>query len=216
MTLKFVEVAITVFVILISLSLHEAAHAYAAKALGDDTAQRAGRLSLNPFAHIDLVGTIVIPLVLRYLTGIMFGWAKPVPVNPYKLRSPRWGYVLVSFAGPAANLILSALSVVILVSAEPYLVQAKYSTLVELLYAVAVSNVFLAIFNMIPIPPLDGSALLGAMLPPRFHTIYYRYLAPYGTLILFALLYLKAFEWLKYIALGYLSLVEHGVRTLLS
>ena len=216
MPVKLIEVAITVVVILISLSLHEAAHAYAAKALGDDTAQKAGRLSLNPLAHIDLMGTIVIPLILRYLTGIMFGWAKPVPVNPYKLRFQRWGYVIVSFAGPAANLILSAIAVFILISCESRLMQFSALPLVELLYAVAVSNVFLAIFNLIPIPPLDGSALLGAILPPRLHHIYYRYMAPYGTLILFALLYFKAFNWLKFIALGYLGLVEQGVKTLLS
>ena len=215
MPMKIMEIVITVLVILISLSFHEAAHAYAAKALGDDTAQKAGRLSINPLAHIDLMGTIVLPLMLRYLTGIMFGWAKPVPVNPYNLRYGRWGYVIVSFAGPVANLILSALAVLILVRYESYF-QFREMPARELLSAVAVSNVFLAIFNLIPIPPLDGSALLGAILPQRLHTIYYRYMAPYGTLILFALLYFKAFDWLKYIALGYLTLVEYGARALLT
>ena len=216
MPIKPLEVAITIVVILLSLSLHEAAHAYAAKALGDDTAEKAGRLSLNPLVHIDLMGTIILPLILRYLTGIMFGWAKPVPVNPYKLRFHRWGYVIVSFAGPMANLILSAIAITVLISGESYLLQFKSVPLVELLYTLAISNVFLAIFNLIPIPPLDGSALLGAMLPARLHDIYYQYMAPYGSLILFALLYFKAFNWLKYLAMGYLMLVEHGVRVLLS
>jgi Zn-dependent protease len=160
-----------------SIILHEISHGVAALAFGDDTARRAGRITLNPVRHIDPMGTLVLPALLA-LSGLgAFGYAKPVPVNPARMRHPRNDYVVVSLAGPATNLALAALSIVLLRAARPAGTAAGVNFVVStfgvgaldttdrLLYLLGFVNVTLAVFNALPIPPLDGSAVVGRLLP---------------------------------------------------
>ena len=156
--------AFYILVLIISVILHEIAHGYAANALGDPTAKLAGRLTLNPLPHIDLFGSIIIPglLVLSH-TGVMFGWAKPVPYNPYNLKNQRWGEAIVGISGVATNLLIAVL----------FGLLARVSFIYELdrlavfLGIVCVVNLSLALFNLIPFPPLDGFTTLRGLLPYR-------------------------------------------------
>jgi Zn-dependent protease len=151
-----------------SIILHEIAHGWVALAFGDDTAKRAGRLTLNPIAHIDIIGTILIPLLMIWGGYGFFGYAKPVPVNVSKLRSPRNQGVLVSLAGPAVNIVLCVVSAVafhVFGGAQAAETTFQTPTWVLILFYLGVVNVWLTVFNLIPIPPLDGSVLLERMLP---------------------------------------------------
>lgn len=149
------------FLIIIPSSIiHEYAHGWMAERLGDPTARYAGRLTVNPLAHIDLWGTIILPLMLFFGTGgrFMFAYAKPVPYNPYNLKNQRWGPVLVSIAGPLSNFLL-ALCFALVLRIFPS------STLTFFLQIVVYANILLMVFNLVPIPPLDGSKLLFAIIP---------------------------------------------------
>jgi Zn-dependent protease len=165
----------------IAVIFHEVSHGYVANLLGDPTAKYAGRLSLNPIRHIDLWGTIIIPLLLIISRiGFIFGWAKPVPVNYYNLRYGKWGPVLVALAGPATNFVI-VLIAGLLVRLTPQDTAFPY-----LFLMVALVNAFLMLFNLIPIPPLDGSKVLLVFLERRPDII--SMLERYGTFILLALL----------------------------
>jgi Zn-dependent protease len=171
----FGEIAASVLAAILAITLHEAAHGYAAKALGDDTAARLGRLSLNPIRHVDPVGTLLVPgiLLVSQLATIgrveaMFGWAKPVPVDIWRLRNPRWGMVLVAAAGPGINFALAwgfglaAHGVEAVADSLPQDVVGWVFRFVALSMLV---NVVLACFNLLPIPPLDGGRILVGVLP---------------------------------------------------
>ena len=151
--------------ILIAITFHEAAHAYAAWKLGDDTAHRLGRVTFNPFKHVDLFGTILLPALL-FLTNapFLFGWAKPVPVAFGRLGHPRRDMALVALAGPLTNLALAFMSAVLLRTA-PLLPETIAPWLVRTLYQSILLNLILAIFNMLPIPPLDGGRVVTSILP---------------------------------------------------
>jgi Zn-dependent protease len=157
------------FLIIIPSSIvHEYAHGFVADKLGDPTARHAGRLTLNPLAHIDLYGTILLPLFLLFVSGgnFMFAYAKPVPYNPFNLSSRRWGPAIVALAGPASNLILAIIfSLLIKILPFTFLPVAFF----QLLSIIVFANVLLAIFNLVPIPPLDGSKILFAVLPASTH-----------------------------------------------
>ncbi len=157
------ESIITIAVLIVSIVLHEVAHGYAANWLGDPTARLAGRLTINPVSHIDPMGSIIVPAML-FLTnaGFMFGWAKPVPYNPYNLRNQKWGEAFVAFAGPGANFIL-ALIFAILINFRTTL--GLDSSFVDLATYIVFINVFLGCFNLIPVPPLDGSKVIEPFLP---------------------------------------------------
>jgi Zn-dependent protease len=178
-------------IVLSAVILHEYAHGWAAYRLGDTTAKDAGRLTLNPIKHIDPVGTLLIPgiLILLRMNGIntfVFGWAKPVPVNVMRLRKPKRDMMFVAIAGPAINIFLAVVLSEVLKA--PLL--DRHSELVHLAIFV---NLLLAFFNLVPIPPLDGSRILMGLLPTNLAKPYAR-LEPYGMLILFGLLYLGIFE----------------------
>jgi len=171
------ETDVILFCVLIpSIILHEIAHGWVALAFGDDTAKRAGRLTLNPLAHIDIVGTIIVPILLIWSGWGFFGWAKPVPVNVAKLRSPRNQGVLVSLAGPATNVVLCLIAAIgFHVFGAIHAFYGRSGSLpvwVLILVYLGLANLYLAVFNMLPIPPLDGSVLVERMLPgswwPRY------------------------------------------------
>ncbi len=149
-----------ILILIISVVIHEVAHGYAADRLGDPTPRLAGRLSLNPFVHIDTVGSILLPLLLFFSgSPIMFGWAKPVPFNPYYLKNQRWGGALVAFAGPLSNLLIA-----LILGLGLHILPLSLSG-VLVLKMIILTNISLAIFNLVPIPPLDGHHILFAVLP---------------------------------------------------
>jgi Zn-dependent protease len=194
------QIFIAFIVLLFSLTVHEMAHAWTADRLGDPTARLLGRVSLNPMVHADLIGTIVFPL-LAMLSGVpLIGWAKPVPVNPRQLRSPRRDYVLVAAAGPASNLLMAIGSAIALrlVPVSPVTLGEPNVTapIAALLSQALRLNVLLAVFNMIPIPPLDGGNVLSGLLPARAAFRFNAVLRPYGFLILYALMLTRGFEYL--------------------
>jgi Zn-dependent protease len=195
-------ILIQAFVIFFAITVHEAAHAWTANRLGDPTAAALGRASLNPLVHIDLFGTIVFPLVLILLKQPVFGWAKPVPYNPLNLRHPRKGGLWISFAGPIANILTAAAAVVlfqILKLAGAHipltsLFSRPLGGLVAILIYTAMINLSLAVFNLIPIPPLDGSGILSGLLSER-GAAKLDLIRPYGFLILIALMYTNALTY---------------------
>lgn len=149
-----------VVALIMSATFHEYMHGFAANQLGDPTAKNAGRLSLNPIKHLDLVGSVLIPLFLVIMQSpFLFGWAKPVPYNPNNLRDKKWGDAIVSVAGPLGNLILAVLFAIVMHFIVPT------SPLAQLITQVILINLVLMIFNLIPIPPLDGSKILASFLP---------------------------------------------------
>lgn len=151
-------------VLIVSIIIHEVAHGYAANSLGDPTARLAGRLTLNPIPHIDLVGSVLVPAFL-VLTGsnILFGWAKPVPYNPYNLSNQRWGEAIVAGAGVATNLLIAIIFGLVARFGYGHLPAA----FITISAAVCFVNLFLGLFNLIPIPPLDGYTVLRGLLPYR-------------------------------------------------
>ena len=179
----FAEVSIKVAVLLFSIIIHEMAHGYVALKNGDPTARMMGRITLNPLPHLDLVGSIILPLLLIATSSpVLFGWAKPVPVNPYNFRNPRLGEITVSAAGPLSNLILAVLFAYLLrfAGGNPgLLLLAKFGVVI---------NIFLALFNLVPIPPLDGSHLLASILPPGAARVFHQ-LEPFGFILILFLLY---------------------------
>ena len=152
----------TITVLILSIIVHEVAHGYAANALGDPTAKLAGRLTLNPIPHIDLMGSIILPgLMVLTNAGILFGWAKPVPYNPYNLKNKRWGEAIVGVAGVATNLLLAVVFALIARLAFLNGLEGFVSPAATIAYV----NLFLGLFNLIPFPPLDGYTVLRGLLP---------------------------------------------------
>jgi Zn-dependent protease len=177
------QAALMAVVLLFSVIVHEVAHGYVALLNGDPTARLLGRITLNPVPHIDLFGTILLPLILLMThAGVLFGWARPVPVNPQNFRHYLWGEVSVSAAGPLSNLALASLFA--------YLLRLSGGNpgLAFLAYYGCTINIFLALFNLVPIPPLDGSHILAAILPPNLAR-QYRYLEAVGFVLILILFY---------------------------
>ncbi len=173
--------------LVVAVILHEISHGVVALAFGDDTAKRAGRLTLNPIPHIDPFGSVLLP-ALAALGGFAgFGYAKPVPVNPARLRQPRQQMLFVSLAGPATNLTLMAAAAVAARSIGWDGFGRQPSTLFLIFYAFAIVNLFLGVFNLLPIPPLDGSSLIERFLPRRHLPAWWKF-RNYGFLILILLI----------------------------
>lgn len=190
------ELAIPVFLILLaSLSFHEAAHAWAANKLGDPTARLMGRLTLNPLAHIDWIGTVAFPIILALSNLPVFGWAKPVPVDMRNLQSPRRDFALVALAGPVSNVVL-AVGLIVLVRAQGGLVPETGVTHTSvLLYMAIFMNLILATFNLLPIPPLDGGNVLAGLVPESMARIVDR-TRPFGVFVIYGLVLVGALQYL--------------------
>lgn len=162
----FVVLSIAAIPVLLAITLHEVAHGRMALRFGDRTAEQAGRLSLNPLRHIDPIGTVLVPALLLALGGFLFGWAKPVPVNAGRLRRPRQDMVWVAAAGPGSNLLM-ALGWALVLSAVLHRGGGTTADWLGSMASVGIYiNLLLAVFNMLPIPPLDGGRVLGNLLPP--------------------------------------------------
>ncbi len=186
------KIAVWSIPLLLAITLHEAAHAWMAHRTGDDTAKRLGRLSLNPFRHIDPIGTILVPIVMASLSQFqfIFGWAKPVPVNWRQLNHPRRDMAFVALAGPLSNILMALLWTIGFKLAAWLEPQTSLSASFLLLTSQAgiLINLMLAFVNLIPVPPLDGARVITSFLPPKY-AMYYQKIEPFGFIILLALLY---------------------------
>lgn len=200
------KIAVSVLPILFAVVLHEVAHGWTARYCGDNTAWQQGRLSLNPLSHIDPVGTVLVPLLLLVTVGFIFGWAKPVPINWANLRHPRRDIVLVAAAGPMANLLMAIfwammlkLSLVLPVETEWVVRPVQYMAQIGILV-----NVILMMFNLLPLPPLDGGRIAVNLLPHPWG-LYLARVEPFGFFIILILL-----------ATGYLSkLIWPGIQSVI-
>jgi len=205
LVLRLPQIVIQLLAFALAISVHESAHGWVAERLGDPTARWLGRITLNPIKHVDLVGTIIFPLMLAFLGAPIIGWAKPVPFVTRNLRNQRRDPALVGLAGPAANILLAVGVVFVLLVLKAVMPSFRdllnamivagalgasgiAAPLIYLLFSLAMVNLVLAVFNLIPIPPLDGSHVVGALLPPRLHWQWVQ-LERYGFLLLFVLLW---------------------------
>lgn len=185
-------IAVWVLPVVFAVTVHEVAHGYVACLLGDKTAKILGRLTLNPIKHIDLIGTIILPAVLLLLnTGIILGWAKPVPINPYNFANYRRDSALVALAGPLANLLMAiAWASIAKIS---YILLINGLSGVQAIYLMGMAgisiNLMLMVLNLLPIPPLDGSHIVASLLPPRI-AVRYSNISSFGFIILIFLIYL--------------------------
>lgn len=202
-TLPYIIISVLCFVP--AIVLHEASHGFAAYKLGDPTAQRAGRLSFNPLKHVDPFGTVIMPLLLIAMNMPVFGYAKPVPYNPAYFENPRKGDLIVGLAGPAANLVMAVLAGLVawalyLVLPVAQLVQQSdlfYYFYLMFLPMFALINLYLMFFNLLPIPPLDGSSIFAFFLPPKYLPKYYKvqqYALPVFLIVVLLLPYVLHFN----------------------
>lgn len=192
------QLVISALPILIAITFHEVSHGYVAYRLGDPTAKMLGRLTLNPIAHIDIFGTVIMPVMLLVLTNgqFVFGYAKPVPINPMNFKKPRQGMAISAVAGPVTNILLAIASFILarfiltpLTIISPAEVnEAVMRPLLMIFTASIVMNVVLASFNMIPIPPLDGGRVLAGLLPSK-QAISFSKIEPFGFIIVLVLIY---------------------------
>lgn len=214
--LRMIESIAILAVLILSIIAHEVAHGWMANWLGDPTAKLQGRLSPNPLKHIDPVGSVIVPGLLYFLqTGFLFGWAKPVPYNPYNIRSPfgwhhKWADVLVAFAGPATNIMIALVFVIV-----HRLSAGIIGETVSLISTIVFINVLLAFFNLIPIPPLDGSKILGAFLPHQIAFSYEKFVRAfesYGMLASFAFLFI----FIQFLSAPFFAMISWIMAVLLS
>ncbi|MBI2109086.1 MAG: site-2 protease family protein [Parcubacteria group bacterium] len=155
-------------ILLMSVIAHEVSHGYVAQLLGDPTARLAGRLTLNPLPHLDMMGSLIVPVLTFFLGGFIFGWAKPVPYNPYNMKNPRRDGALVAAAGPLTNIAIAVVFSILIRFAPALGLPASF---IEIASIVVFLNILLAFFNLVPVPPLDGSKILFAILPWRLQFI---------------------------------------------
>jgi len=183
--LDIVSILVVFGVVLASLTVHEWAHAWSADRLGDPTARMLGRVSFNPIVHIDPIGTIVLPLIAAYTTGFVFGWAKPVPVNISRLGHPKRDFMIVAAAGPASNIAMATAGALVFRTLGGF--ESSADVPMQVLRFFVSINVSLAVFNMLPVPPLDGGNVLAGLLPDSFAPLIHG-LRQYGFIILLGLM----------------------------
>ena len=191
------DIIITIFsliVLLFSVIIHELAHGYVAYSLGDQTAKYEGRLTLNPLKHLDPFGSIILPLLL-FIAGspFLFGWAKPVPVNPYNFSDKKYGEIKVSVAGPASNILLAIIFGTLLRFIPNAFLLTNPGVLITLSFIISI-NIWLAVFNLIPIPPLDGSWILFSFLSDKFLSLK-NFLRQYGVALMVVLIIFGGSLW---------------------
>lgn len=206
-----IQLVFQVAVLLFSVVIHEVSHGYAALALGDRTAQQAGRLTLNPIPHIDPFGSILLPAFTLFLGGFVFGWAKPVPYNPYNLKNQKWGPAAVGVAGPLANISLAlvfGLALRFLPGFANGLGGTFLMNFVTMASIITLLNLVLAVFNLIPIPPLDGSKVLFAILPYQRRGLQ-MFLEQYGFFLLLLFIFFFA-GWIFPVVLFLFRLITGG------
>jgi len=214
--MEIITKVLAYFVLLFAITIHEAAHGWAAHKLGDPTAYNLGRVTLNPIPHIDPIGTLILPIFMMITQIPFFGWAKPVPVNPMNLRNPRRDNLWISAAGPISNFTAATGFFVLIRIVKAVNPQAFYTTagltggpqpvqgLILVLYLGMVINTFLAVFNLIPIPPLDGSGVLMGFLSDQAAEKYDK-IRPYGFFIIIGLL-----------VIGFLDLIFGPIQFIIS
>ena len=199
LNLNLVHVFIAFAVLVFSLTVHESAHAWAADRLGDPTGRMLGRVSLNPLVHVDPIGTLLFPLIAMLTNLPIIGWARPVPVDARRLRNGRRDYLVIAAAGPVSNLLLAVIAAALLklvvLGSGTSVPEAAASPLASLLLVALEINLLLAVFNMIPVPPLDGSSVLAGLVPEGMAAALDR-LRPYGFLVLYALMLTGALGYL--------------------
>ena len=185
-----VDIIFQIVILIFSVVIHEVAHGYAAFMLGDNTAKYEGRLTLNPLKHLDLFGSVIFPALLFFMNpGFVMGWAKPVPFNPYNLRNRRWGEAIVAFAGPFSNIMIAVVFGLLL----RFGVLSSSVELLKITSLIVFTNLLLAVFNLVPIPPLDGSKILFSFLNTGFSQVR-MFLERFGTLfVLFFVFFLWTF-----------------------
>ncbi len=200
--------------LIISLTIHEAAHALMAKIQGDRTAEYEGRLTLNPIPHMDPIGTLFFPLLGAMAGGFIFGWAKPVPVDSRNFKHQKRANILVAFAGPLSNLIMSVLA---LIAMHQLSDAAEGSVLIgfyRLSEQLVMINAILAVFNLLPVYPLDGGAIIYELLPYDLRRSYEDYVIPYGSFVLLGLMLVGGLSWLGHIAGFWIMLAQWFVAAL--
>lgn len=175
-----IDLIFAVAVLIMSVVIHEVSHGHVANFLGDPTARYAGRLTLNPLKHLDPFGSVILPAITFLFGGFIFGWAKPVPYNPYNLKDQKWGPAYVASAGPASNLLVAAVFGGVIRASEWIFIPAGF---LQLAGSIVFINIILAVFNLVPIPPLDGSKVLFALLPYQWMHIQ-RFLEQWGIMLL--------------------------------
>lgn len=198
--------------LIISLTFHEAGHAFFAKLQGDKTAEREGRLTLNPVPHIDPIGTLLFPFIGSLLGGFIFGWAKPVPIDPRNFRNQKWGSILVAASGPLTNLVLSFVCLVIYYAIGPVSEGSMMVAFSRLAQAMVYVNALLAIFNMIPLYPLDGGTVLYELLSHEMKRKYEEFVVPYGNFVLLGLMLVGGFVWIGALAQYWVFFSDSIVR----
>ncbi|OGS45640.1 MAG: hypothetical protein A2539_07135 [Elusimicrobia bacterium RIFOXYD2_FULL_34_15] len=214
MQISNVDMILAIPLLFFAVVIHEISHGWMAYLNGDDTAKLSGRLTLNPIPHIDLVGTIILPLLLIIIRApVLIGWAKPVPINPYKLNNPTNDMAKVALAGPGSNFSVAIISALIIwlfkiPGLDPYL--AINSLIIKLMYINVQINLILAVFNLVPIPPLDGSRIVSAFLPSNL-AYKYNQLERYGIFIIFLLLSFGLLDFLWIIVQFIQSLLLMGL-----
>jgi Zn-dependent protease len=188
----FFKIVISAIPILFAITVHEASHGYAAKYFGDLTAEKMGRISLNPFRHIDPIGTIILPAITLIVGGVLFGWAKPVPVNFANLRNPKKDMLWVAAAGPASNLVMAIAWGILLGFVQRGLQAGEFPTVanlfIDMAYVGITINIVLMVLNLLPMPPLDGGCIAVSLLPNNLAMQLSR-IEQYGFIILIALMF---------------------------